>query len=936
MTEMAAATEEFFLEIQRLRRLLVWQNGARDSSVDPLADGEGGNTKHNNSPARHGPNDLGRSSQVKGEMCAPSKFGDESFERNNICRGCHRSLGVDERARSRRLVTDSFFTSARPAVDQEIQYETDIEAIRSGGMYQNNQLRGANGMVVDVSDGIFHEQMSDRGWPEQTPSPRRRGSPQRAAQMATRATGAMCNGRTTRSNPFISGKTRTQRLGVENAWSEHFRRGRNLAKVGGLRAQAARRMVVNRPRANDIRPGRRDRPLSAPSRRHQVEERIQPSSFPRNGQHISWGRSSLHAFLPEKSMHQEAEGGVANSSEGASMGTIRPRSSKKVMVQSGGQISLRVGPTGDGSDVDRSGKWSHSDSAESYPHEAQEAGRGGSSAAGDAKEIIAPGPHRGESVRGGRGRGGKYLDEIQSEGGTWRGCSGPTRQKSGNIRYKCDKIDTFRDINSSAGRHHHVSGKKIEGGKPTPITHRRAKESMKRPQGASEGHTHQPTCGVLGKNDGARRGLTNEMSTRNSPKSATAAAKNTRTSVLPCSGGMISPSNQSPPANLSNSGSQKGKKPQGLVLEGAEAPSSARSVSQHYQKNSPSKAGNDEGFLATSSARGGDGNIASASNASSSDCASSGRGASLTRSTPSGVSVNFDDDAKHSIPGSSDASFSCTDARSRGQGSSEDRDGQDGAFSDDRDIGGGTEVGGALEVGGDKRRGDSSVGLDHDENRYMLTNIAVETEEDEGLTQSLNSESDCRQLFRESFDGSNNSNDVEDSPFRESLEVSEEPMALDRAASNTEGPEVYKTAANVRTHKSAVNRSSRDTSEPVCTIAKNGERKTRRLEEAGAVSSVAEPEEVEEEKEANRVSGRADSDTREPATVEITTISVAPHTLSSPANGGAPFVDGQHEMVDVEVKNVTAYLRGEEVEGRGSEAGASTNEYGDDFDEEVD
>lgn len=299
MAEMTAATEEYFLETQRLQCLLTQRQHVDEAAVFP----------DNNDEWR---GDTRGDTVVREEYTPPNSR--------------HTRPRVDEPGWDRRRLQanrPSMLRGPKRNVRGRQPQSTDIEAIVRGKDCQDNKhsiescshRRRRSRQSVDerimvapeAPDEGFHGTRTSDGkvYRQRPPSPIRRGSPPRAARMAPRAASIEIIPTSPTSPGALMRQSDREGVGSPDWPGNQGRRHPAIVKRGGTRAQVAKWMASCSAgaRASDVLASRRSRPVSAPSSRDCMDD--QPDATSR-GDQASWGRYSHNALSPGYKRREDA------------------------------------------------------------------------------------------------------------------------------------------------------------------------------------------------------------------------------------------------------------------------------------------------------------------------------------------------------------------------------------------------------------------------------------------------------------------------------------------------------------------------------------------------------------------------------------------------------------------------------------------------------
>lgn len=299
VAEMAAATEEYFLETQRLQCLLAQRQHVDEAALFPDND-----------------------DQWRGDARGDTVVREEYTPPNSR----HTRPSVNEPGWDRRRLQEN-----RPAmlrgptrnVRGRQPQSTDIKAIVRGKDCKDNMhsidscshRRRRSRQSVDegimvapeVPDNGFHGIRTSDGkvYHQRPPSPIRRGSPPRAARMAPRAASIEIVPTSPTSPGARMRPSDREGVGSPDWPGSQGRRNPAIAKRGGTRAQVAKWMAScsAEARAGGMLASRRSRPVSAPSSRDCMDE--QPGAASR-GDQASWGRRSHNALSPGYKRREDA------------------------------------------------------------------------------------------------------------------------------------------------------------------------------------------------------------------------------------------------------------------------------------------------------------------------------------------------------------------------------------------------------------------------------------------------------------------------------------------------------------------------------------------------------------------------------------------------------------------------------------------------------
>ena len=340
MAEMTAATEEYFVEIQRLRRLLLIERQctAKASSADLCpAEGakEGDAEEEVRSPSRYcaslrdrvsGVADTTRS-HSQGLGPDNSSFETDGKQRDRLSKGQGLAPEPGDRASP-----DCGFAGQGARRAQQAREDTPTtlgEEVRREYQQRSGAPVGQHVATTEISGGDAYQQVSGKGRRQGPPRTTQKVLPARPSQVPTRAVraaraaaaaAAVGGGGTNPATAQTSRKARTTRSSLNPGRSDHknnsWGKG-HITDVGFSGGFAAERLVLasaGRSRSGYGEARSRGRPLSAPFRRPQAEESPQSSRFLRNKQQRpAWRRVSPHARV--------SGGGVVR--EGRRAGSLR-------------------------------------------------------------------------------------------------------------------------------------------------------------------------------------------------------------------------------------------------------------------------------------------------------------------------------------------------------------------------------------------------------------------------------------------------------------------------------------------------------------------------------------------------------------------------------------------------------------------------------------
>lgn len=309
VAEMTAATEEYFVEIQRLQKLLRHPH-ATTPFADSPANEERTSTADEYTPSWHSACGLGEFDRLGGRD-RRQVYSEIEREEKDFVNACGRrgSSGIDDTVWRERVEAGDgqMFASSMHGHGNPI--DCHAEGVSSPELYQEGYQRSGvsvegRAAALDYPVDVIQEDFLTRGRHQRPSSPLRRRSPPRPAQMATRAGRALFHSHAITPTPRRSSRTLNRRASAGQGWREHDTAA--FPVKGECWPQATRRAVSAGRRARDGRAGQRNRPLSAPSRRSQMKEHQSPAASLRGRLHGSRGHSSHHAFVSRDSKHQEA------------------------------------------------------------------------------------------------------------------------------------------------------------------------------------------------------------------------------------------------------------------------------------------------------------------------------------------------------------------------------------------------------------------------------------------------------------------------------------------------------------------------------------------------------------------------------------------------------------------------------------------------------